>query len=354
MHLEAQRPGVAAGRTSELQHRQRARGSARRGLRCGRTERLADDQLHQFVFVRLGGRPHRDELAVAHHRGAVADLEHLVEPVRHVDHRHALRTQPAQHAEQALHIGHRQAGRRFVEHQQLGLHFEGAADREQRFLGAGEREDAALRVDGATHTRHHPRRRITRRTPVDQPEAAREPHAQRHVLGHRHPLHEAEVLVDEGHRLHAPVTAAPLALRAALELDVAAVGRVDACEQLDQRRLARAVFAEQCEDLAGPHVERDAVDGLGAAEAFADVAELEQRRVHRRTTFDTSGSRWVAMKPVKAARSMSKTPTRSSSSDTYATGLVGWNESAMARAPVGTWTSSANESGSMIDRLRSP
>ena len=91
---------------------------------------------------------------------------------------------------------------------------------------------------------------------------------------------------------------------------------------------------------------------------LAEVAELEQWRAvvrnHSSTTLDTSGSRWVAMKPVKQARVMSKMPTRSSSSDTYANGFTGWNDSAMARAPVGTWTSSASVCGSMIDRLRSP
>ena len=42
--------------------------------------------------------------------------------------------------------------------------------------------------------------------------------------------------------------------------DLALVGRIEAGHQLDQRRLARAVLANQRIDLAGPHLERNVVE----------------------------------------------------------------------------------------------
>jgi len=89
--------------------------------------------------------------------------------------------------------------------------------------------------------------------------------------------------VDEGHRLLAPVAAPPLGLRPAVEKNLSVVHRVDAREQLDERGLARAVLAQQREDLSGTHVQRDLVDRLRAAEALAHGPELQQRRVHART-----------------------------------------------------------------------
>ena len=49
-------------------------------------------------------------------------------------------------------------------------------------------------------------------------------------------------------------------------------------DHLDQRRLARAVFADQGVDFAGPQVERDPLQGLHAGKRLADPGQLEQRR----------------------------------------------------------------------------
>ena len=51
----------------------------------------------------------------------------------------------------------------------------------------------------------------------------------------------------------------------------ARVGRVVRREQLDQRRLARAVLAHERVDLAGRDVERDVVEGPGAGEGLREV-----------------------------------------------------------------------------------
>ena len=66
--------------------------------------------------------------------------------------------------------------------------------------------------------------------------------------------------------------------RLAGEEDLAAVGLVDAGHDLDQRRFAGAVLAEQRVDLARIERERHVLERLGRVEALGDVAHLENRR----------------------------------------------------------------------------
>ena len=64
--------------------------------------------------------------------------------------------------------------------------------------------------------------------------------------------------------------------RLAVDGERALVGRVDAGQGLDQRRLARAVVAEQAGDLPGADRQRDVLDGDDGAEVLRDVAGLEE------------------------------------------------------------------------------
>src|SRR5712692_10958631 len=59
---------------------------------------------------------------------------------------------------------------------------------------------------------------------------------------------------------------------AALEPDAAAVRRVMAAHQVDERRFPGAVRADQAEDLAVPHLELDPRQRLNALERFRDLA----------------------------------------------------------------------------------
>ena len=63
----------------------------------------------------------------------------------------------------------------------------------------------------------------------------------------------------------------------AVDEDLAGVALVGAGQDLDQRRLAGAVVAEQAHHLAGIEIDAGMVDGLDAAEGDRDVAHLDQR-----------------------------------------------------------------------------
>src|SRR5262249_42861714 len=84
--------------------------------------------------------------------------------------------------------------------------------------------------------------------------------------------------------------------RRAIEQNCAGVGRVDPGQNLDQGALARAILAGERMHLAGIEREGDAVEDFDVAEAFGDVAQLDQGRSrgrgrgrgrHHRPTPDT-------------------------------------------------------------------
>jgi hypothetical protein len=103
-------------------------------------------------------------------------------------------------------------------------------------------------------------------------------HAERDVLRNAHRLEEREVLEHHGD------AGAPRGVGASrregrpVEGHRALVGADQAVDDLDQRRLARAVLAEERVDLAGRHVEGDVGIGLHARIGLRDAADVEERR----------------------------------------------------------------------------
>ena len=72
---------------------------------------------------------------------------------------------------------------------------------------------------------------------------------------------------------------------AAVDLERPGVRPVGAGDDLDERRFAGAVLADEGVDLAGGQVERDALKRLHAAEGFGDVGQTK-KRLHPRTSAD--------------------------------------------------------------------
>ena len=122
-----------------------------------------------------------------------------------------LDAQPPQRVEQAADVRFRQRGGRLVEDEDVGLDRERAPDRDQRALGGGERRQR--RRSGSMSlpiAAQRVRRRPADLAPGYQAETiARIARLHRDVLGDRHPIDEAEILVDEGLSAAGPRRDAP-------------------------------------------------------------------------------------------------------------------------------------------------
>ena len=195
---------VAVDGADRLDH-DRSQGEPRRAVAIGRAaedlRRLApDDQQDRLVRRGLRHLPLPRDAPVAQHDHAIGDLEHFVETVRDVDHRDAARAQPAQRREQPRHLIGGQACGRLVEDKDFGLGRERAGDRHQRLFGAAQILDARVGIDVGAERLQRDRGAAARRGPIDHAEAARKAERHADVLGHRHPVDQAEVLMDEGDR----------------------------------------------------------------------------------------------------------------------------------------------------------
>ena len=98
---------------------------------------------------------------------------------------------------------------------------------------------------------------------------------------------ERKVLIDRLDASAARLHRACELNRLAVEDDLTVFRRVDPGDAFDERRLARAVVAEQADHLAGRDVETHAVDGDEAAEHFREAADGEQRLAHRKAPAPT-------------------------------------------------------------------
>ena len=114
--------------------------------------------------------------------------------------------------------------------------------------------------------------------PVDPARPGARRVAEEDVLGDGELGKQQQLLIDRRDAGALGVVGRGEAGLAAVDQDRARVGLVDARTDLDQRRLAGAVLAEQRMDLAGVHVERDAGERAHARERLLDVAHLEERR----------------------------------------------------------------------------
>ena len=96
--------------------------------------------------------------------------------------------------------------------------------------------------------------------------------------------------------------------RLAVEPDRALIAREVAGHDVEQRRLARSIRADEADEFARRHIERDVGDGDEAAEAFAHALHGE-KRAH--ATFRRRGASAVVTRPHRPVRkSRAKTMTK--------------------------------------------
>jgi hypothetical protein len=102
-----------------------------------------------------------------------------------------------------------------------------------------------------------------------------------HVVQHRHPFEEGDVLegaCDPQHR-------APMGPQRRdvlpVEEDASAVGPIDAADAVEDAGLARAVGADDGEEVPGVDLQAHARQGGHAAEAQVQILQREQRHPRR-------------------------------------------------------------------------
>ena len=162
---------------------------------------------------------------------------------------------------------------------------EGTHDRHRRPLGRRQRGNGLADVRSEAERQQQLLGASDLAAPADPPSSSglvAAPEAE--VVDRRQRRHEAEVLVDDADLLALGLAERPQVDGLAAELHVGAVvGPHVAGEQLDQRRLARAVLPDERMDLAGQDLERRPVEGhltwigLGAS----DVEDVPERTGER-------------------------------------------------------------------------
>src|SRR4051794_22988724 len=209
-----------------------------------------------------GGRALGDEPPLLDDRHAIAQGLGLVEVVRRQEHRLAELLERAHDVPRRTARCRVEAGRRLVEEDQLRVAHERQGEVEAAQLPAAERPRVRIRLLGEAGELEdlvHVARGGVEAGPM------------------RDRLADGDVAVHAGALEHDPHPHAEL-VRALLR--VAAEDRHDparpravALEDLDRRRLARTVGAEQPEDLARSDVEVDPANGVMVAVALVEVAD---------------------------------------------------------------------------------
>ena len=218
------------------------------------------------------------------------DVGHVVADEHHAE------AAAAQALDEVEHLGglrDAERGGRLVEHDHLGVAHEAAGDGDGLPLPAGERgdRDADRRDLGGELTQQLPRALLH----LDLVERAGRGVllAEVQVGDDVEVVAQREVLEDRGDAELLRLLGAVDGDAFAVEDHLTLVGRVDAGHDLDERRLAGAVVADQGDDLTGVHVDRDILERLHGAETLADAR-------HREHGCCCCGSHGLTLEPFRA------------------------------------------------------
>ena len=237
-----------------------------------------DHALHEGVAGDTFERVEVGHLAaVAEDRRGVAQLEDLVEAMRDVDHRLALRAQVAHEAEQHVGLAVRQRAGGFVEREDGGV----AQDRldDLHHLPLADGELAQLRAWIEIHAqRIEAFARPGERAPTVHEAEARGQATEQQVFHHRQFGDVLQFLVDHGHAGTDGVGGAAKRLHVAVDGDSALVGNVFPAEDLHHRGLAGAVLAQQAVHATGAHGEAHVGERAHAGKTLPDMAKFQARR----------------------------------------------------------------------------
>ena len=189
--------------------------------------------------------------------------------MRDVDDADVLLAQALDDPEEGIHLVEGEGGGGLVEDEHLGVAHHAAQDLDHALLGDGERGGLAVGVEMPADLIHD-----LHELAVEVGLARVE--ADGHVLAHRHVGEEHGLLrhhVDAVLEGDLGVGDVDLLV---VDVDLAAVGAVDAHDDLHERGLAGAVAADEGENLAGAQVKADALEHVVGPERLVDVADREK------------------------------------------------------------------------------
>ena len=215
-----------------------------------RVEVAADHPLHDLVLAGLAGSEGPRGATVLEDRDPVGDGEDLVQSVRDEDDAQPFRSQTSQQFEEPLRLEPAEAGGRLVEDEDPGVLVERPCDLDQLLLRGGESFDRAVRVD-ADPQRGDGVGRLPSHLALVQPAAPTQLPTQVHVLHDRQMRGQAELLPDDRDALPAHPRDGGLTAKLPHHHQAATLVGQGAADDLDERRLAGAVLADERVDLTG-------------------------------------------------------------------------------------------------------
>ena len=220
-----------------------------------------------------------DVLAVAHDGHAVHDVLQFLQPVGDVDDAVIRGAKVPDDAEEILDLAGGERGGGLVHDEDARVHGKGLGDLHHLLLGDGQvahdRAGGDVDFEPPQHLGG-----LGLHLPLAQHHAAHLLAAQEHVFGHGEVAAHVELLVDDGYARGLRLLGGEVPVGLALDLHIAAVAGVDAAQDLHQRGLARAVFAQKRHHLAASQLEIHMVQRLDAGKRLADIVHGYDDVVH--------------------------------------------------------------------------
>ena len=260
---------------AQVLHRQNHLAGRGRGLRHLQQHLAAHHQLGQRLGAGLGGLDRGHHGAAPHDADIVGRLHDLAQLVGDQDHGFSLIFQPFENAKQMVRLIRGQNPGRLVQNQDIGLAIQRLQDFNPLLVAHRQIFDHRIRIDVQLifprQIRQHfprPRQRGVQHRAILGP--------QDHVFQHCKILYQLEMLE---HHADAGANGA-LAVgdggQFAIHKDLAGIGFVKAIQDRHQRRLARAVFADDAVNGAFRHGDVDVFVGLNRTEGFGNALQLNR------------------------------------------------------------------------------
>jgi len=155
--------------TAQIAHRQARLADAYGALGKFRLQLAAHHQFDEPVARQFADRARGDVFAVAHHRRAIAQRKHFVQPMADVNDADALRAQAAHDGEQLFHFAVGPSGGRLVHYEDAGLLIKRLGDLDQLLLRDAQLATRDFRINRHAQSRKQARAASRSLAPLRNP-----------------------------------------------------------------------------------------------------------------------------------------------------------------------------------------